>query len=140
MDQILPILIAAVVFGFQAYANYQKEQQKAKNRKFGPPPASQQGPQDGTPYSDSGDETRFDAEVRVPEIRPTVERAKNPYGSYEGTFDPSLSKRSRIKKNTPIPEMVLTDMDEDDDTFNQSNFDLREAVIQAAILERPYKD
>lgn len=142
MDQILPILIAAVVFGFQAYANYQKEQQKAKNRKFGPPPTAEREPYEAT--ESRGREYPGDTEVIVQEIRQAVDHVKNnPYGRYEGTFDPSLSRRSRIKKEAPIQEVTLTnldDEDEDDAAFNTSSFNLRDAVIQAAILERPYKD
>lgn len=37
MEQLFPILIGALIFGYQTYANYKKEQEKAKKRDFGRP-------------------------------------------------------------------------------------------------------
>ncbi len=106
MEQIIPILIAAVVFGFQAYANYQKEQEKARKRKYG-----QQVPDDTIPVEQSGKRQEARPERRPvtpssprqearrhnqPEYTP-FEIPSSPYEQYQGMLEPE--EMSRARKN-----------------------------------------
>lgn len=151
MEQIIPILIAAVVFGIQAYANYQKEQEKAKKRNLGKPRTEE------FPEFESYEEVVvIDDPVLGPTPTPAAARPStasrsqetrsstpdpNLYARYEGTVDPRRNSRS-TKKTDSIPDVKLADLDEDDQTpfAVEEEFDLRKAVIASIILERPYRD
>lgn len=155
MDQLIPILIAAVVFGFQAYANYKKEQEKAQKRNFGKPV-------DQAPDEYPGEFGEYDDDFPLPrEVREEIAReqvtqekvvrervrreiplepaAANPYSRYQGTVDLSRKRRPESHKKLPIADVKLTDLDELPDTA-PATFNLRQAVIHSIILDRPYKD
>lgn len=153
MDQIIPILIAAVVFGFQAYANYQKEQQKAKKRNFGKPDTDEF--KEFEEHGDYGDVVIVEEPASRPVTPPQpgrqpdkpVYQAQEPrpslYSRYQGAIDSVEVRRARKRQKEAVIDVQLTDLDERYDTGSaaaQGHFDLRQAVIQAAILERPYKD
>src|SRR5690606_14389422 len=99
METIIPILIAIVVFAFQAYANYQKEQEKAQKRNPGQPPL----PEDNAKYINP---------VPVPAPRqgapPTV---KPEFENYSGVLDSTESTRKSGTRQRPlIPQrLVLND-------------------------------
>jgi len=146
MEHIIPILIAVVVFAFQAYANYQKEQEKARKRKYGQPI-----PDDTIPVEVLEERTarpvRKTAESRQrpgqPEYSP-FEMPDNPYQQYVGTIDQHKVKRARHSERVLSADLAkkveLTDLDRDHggqtNTWHHE-FDLREAVINSIILERP---
>ncbi|HZH54151.1 MAG TPA: hypothetical protein VFD72_00735 [Sphingobacteriaceae bacterium] len=134
MEQIIPILIAAVIFGFQAYANYQKEQEKAKKRNLGKPPVEE------FPEFEPYEEVVVSDDPRSRHTRQS-NPAPNPYARYEGALQNARSRRSTVKTDV-IPEVKLAELDEAvQSPFDaEEEFDLRKAVIASAILERPYKD
>lgn len=153
MEQIIPILIAAVIFAFQTYANYQKEKEKASKRKMGRPV-----PDDTIP-------------VEVPQNRPNkpvtrqaeytpFEIPASPFDAYQGMLEADEVKKARqhraavarqgnnnknnrsgLGKPSSLDKKVeLTDLDDYDGGRNKSSsnqIDLREAVIHSVILERP---
>lgn len=145
MEQIIPILVAAVIFGFQAYANYQKEQEKARKRNPGQRPPQQQGGERPVP-----------AEARQP--RPAVVRERQPamrqpapqpapvpqgYQEYAGFIDENqlaqqAKQRAKRSQQDLLKPLEVTE-DEEDHGDGIERFDLREAVIYATILERPYQ-
>lgn len=150
MEQIIPILIAAVIFGFQAYANYQKEQEKAKKRNLGKPPVEEfpefESYEEVVVIEDPAMSPSAPRTPRTPQ--PTRSRepqrsapAPNPYARYEGAVQSSRLRRS-TKQTDLIPEVKLADLDEEDQSplAAKEEFDLRKAVIASAILDRPYKD
>lgn len=154
MEQIIPILIAAVIFGFQAYANYQKEQEKAKKRNLGKPPL-EEFPEFQTYEEVIDDPTLAPSPTpsRTPSRTPRDPQttrgqqpqrtgsAPNPFARYEGAVQSSKLRRS-TKQTDLIPEVKLADLDQEDHSpfATEEEFDLRKAVIASAILERPYKD
>lgn len=156
METIIPILIAAVVFGLQAYANYQKEQEKARKRNPGqrPPSENTDMPQTeggaGTepPIPDYWDEKP----IRQPDVRRDVSRQEwypfdkpqsvpAAFEEYTGTVHAGDAKRvRRTHKQSIKPLQVAEDVPVlDGEAFSATDFDLRDAVIKAAILERPYR-
>lgn len=146
MDQLVPILIAAVVFGFQAYANYKKEQEKAQKRNFGKPDDQARDEYPGE-FEEYVDNFPLPKEIREEIVRERTRReiplepaVNNPYSKYQGTVDLSRKRRPVSHNNKmPVVDVKLTDLDELPDA-GQTTFNLRQAVIQSIILERPYRD
>ncbi len=127
METLIPIVIAIVVFAFQAYANYQKEQDKARKRNPAQPPL----PEDNAEHIKPGP---------VPAAAPVPSPTVNPqFGHYSGVVDavePTRSSRQR----TLVPHRLEVDTGADvQPAFDAEEFDLRDAVIKSIILERPYK-
>ena len=132
MEQFIPILIAAIVFGYQAYHNYQKEQEKARKRNPGQRPPQQQ--REERPVADM-----------IPPTLPAPEPIPARYQEYAGCMDEDqLSQQARQRARRSHPNLLkrgeVTDEDGDEQSSsNETGFDLREAVIHAVILDRPYK-
>ncbi|WP_257666425.1 hypothetical protein [Parapedobacter tibetensis] len=158
METIIPILIAAIIFGAQAYSNFQKEKEKARKRNPGQPRTPVET--DRQPFEGYPDEE----EPQIPDYwekpapqRPAPRRtiqhnsprmdekqlpAQEVFDEYSGVLTKDEVKRIRqpLRKQTVIPKKTevskLTDSNVLED---EEAFDLRDAVIKAAILERPYQ-
>lgn len=128
METILPILIAIVIFAFQAYANFQKEQEKARKRNPGRPPLPEDNAYLPIPP----------APVTIPQPAASVPRA---FDAYSGVFDTEQAARmQRSGRNPVIPKrLALNEELHAQTTANAEKFDLRDAVIKSIILERPYQ-
>lgn len=122
MEQIIPIVIAALIFGFQSYQNYQKEQEKARKRKLGRP-ADHLPEADGQPeqrpaerkpepdfsFLDELKEAFFPEEAVDPKPakptrtapRPAPKPAPNPFQEYEGAMVPDEVRKLRENRRTP---------------------------------------
>src|SRR5690606_23826452 len=102
METLIPILIAIVVFAFQAYANYQKEQDKARKRNPGVPPL----PEDNAKYIKP-----VPAPSSVPSSAPST--AVEPgFEHYSGVLDPR--EPTRGKRERPlIPQRLVVDTEAD---------------------------
>lgn len=162
MEQIIPIIIAAIVFGFQAYSNYQKEQEKARKRNPGQPrlpaveePRPQEPPAApfdwleelmGEPRPQQTPASVPQRPAEVPVIREETAAGndiRSSFQSYSGTVSEEEFHRKRRErqqnrnqqKSEPVLSVQLLD---EETTGNNREFDLRDAVIKAAILERPY--
>lgn len=143
METIIPMLIAAVVFGLQAYANFQKEQEKARKRNPGqrPTAANPEMPQPST----HGSEKTGKAPDAQPEYewypfdqpQPVTSPA---FEKYTGTVQAGNTGRKK-KTGNQIPShlQVVEEQVSSGNEVSGYDFDLRDAVIKAAILERPYK-
>src|SRR5690606_29182195 len=127
METFIPIIIAIVVFAFQAYANYQKEQDKARKRNPGVPPLPE-------------DNAKHIRPATVPTTSPASSPAMKPeFEYYSGVVDPAESKRSSHHRPV-IPQRLVVDTEADvPPALDAEEFDLRDAVIKSIILERPYK-
>lgn len=166
MEQIIPILIAAVVFGFQAYANYQKEQEKARKRQQSKPvnpreTGSDEVLYDDTPFPDNYLEELMPeaipesgAPAQRPVADPGAHPVPNPYGKYQGALRAEEARRltsrqrpSQQSTHALEKRVELTDLGDDDKRsvgsnatiLDLENLDLRQAVIHSIILERPYR-
>lgn len=127
METFIPILIAIVVFAFQAYANYQKEQEKARKRIPGRPPL----PEDNAKHINPAP-TPTPSSATSPAVKPEFEY-------YSGVVDPTESTRSKHPRPL-IPQRLVVDKETDvQPALDAVEFDLRDAVIKSIILERPYK-
>lgn len=138
METLIPILIAIVVFAFQAYANFQKEQEKARKRNLGQPPVP---PLPEENANRPAAKPAIDVQGREP-ARPQrkAEPLREAYQSYSGFMEVDEVKRMRKVRKQPLSSLRL-EVDEGTDSAFEGkgkSFDLRDAVIKSAILERPY--
>jgi len=128
METFIPILIAIVVFAFQAYANYQKEQDKARKRNPGLPPLPEDNARHVKPTS-----------APVPSTVPPTAVIEPKFEHYSGVMDPRAATRGK-QERALIPQRLMVDAETDEQpAFDVEGFDLRDAVIKSIILERPYK-
>lgn len=161
MEILLPFLFAAVVFGFTVYSNFQKEQEKARKRNLEQRPRpdetvvergaseSQRFPPKKTVLGRTLSEDKDSHTVREPthtRRSPVERRSKtetkqlDPYLAYTGKLEEVGSvKRRKSDRNVPLVQILDENTTEINETA-YSHFDLRTAVIQSAILNRPYKD
>ncbi len=147
MEQIIPILIAAIVFGFQAYQNYQKEQEKARKRNPGQRPPQQHDEErpvttqtrQPRPALMREHQTPAQQPIPIPEEAPILDD----YQEYAGFINEDQLVQLTKKRNTSsqhdlLKPLEITDDDEDIEV-SEGAFDLRAAVIHTTILERPYQ-
>lgn len=128
METIIPILIAVVIFAFQAYSNFQKEQEKAQKRNLGQPPL----PEDNA-----------DRRAHIPPMpaqQPAIP-VNAGFEAYSGVMDAEGATRVYKSGQRPaIPtRLAISEETHDQATFDTAKFDLRDAVIKSVILERPYR-
>ncbi len=138
MEGIIPILIAIVVFAFQAYANFQKEKEKARKRNLGQPPVPPL-PEENAEWVEARPDIPLKPQARQPSHTsqsPIPER----FERYSGVMDRGEVRHPR--KNPKQLASLRVEVDESDEdnltTKSGKAFDLRDAVIKSVILERPY--
>jgi len=136
METFIPIIIAIAVFAVQVYANYQKEQDKARKRVPGPPPLPE----------DNADHVKDIAKRMQPAVQGVYTRDLSPavrpeFENYSGVMEPSPSGSKRDEPKRPlIPQRLAVDTEHDVlPALDAATFDLRDAVIKSIVLERPYK-
>lgn len=144
MEQFIPFIIAALVFGYQIYANFQKEQEKARKRNPKQPvPGDQRRP--AQPQSRPITEKQATKTQHHPAAEIPANRAElsGNYESYSGMLSEEEYHRQRRKNKAQAvqdkrKESFLKEVNIEEER-NETGFDLRDAIIKAAILERPYK-
>lgn len=134
METILPLVIAALFFGFQIYSNFKKEQEKARKRN----PSQRPMNEEPATYGEKHNWPRGlqQKEVVLSET-PKISKYEDFTGLVEEVEEVQRSKEVRRshKHNNRSVEPDLQPIEENP----YSDFDLRDAVIKAAILERPYR-
>lgn len=150
MENLIYILAPIAYFLFQGYQNYLKEQEKARKRNLGVPPAKEI-----TSDEEVISEPLIIKETEAVELKPDYkltkheERVKqrreevvyekanssvaNDYYNPEVLSERRLSIKNKERDKKPSLSVNLS-YEEDYD------FDLRDAIIKEAILNRPYKD
>lgn len=130
MENFLPALLIIGGVIYKIYSEYQKEQEKARRRMPQTPPSSQ--PQEV-----------FEQRPQPPVIEPTmsVPMPAIPKEEYFRNM-PEEARRAKAKReattnNLKTATPLVVDIEEEKE--NTTSFDLREAVIQSAILHRPYQ-
>lgn len=128
MENFLPALLIIGGVIYKIYSEYQKEQEKARRRipQTPPPVVVEQRP-------------------RPTAIKPTISSPIPviPKVEHSGDIleDAKIARERRMaaaKSNkTTVAPLLLDTVEEREGKV--SSFDLREAVIQSAILERPYQ-
>ncbi len=139
METFIPILIAIVVFAFQAYSNFQKEQEKARKRNVGqprvPPPLPEENAE-RTIINPEADAKRRAVVLPQRQAQPI----RKAYESFSGFIDTEeVTREKKVRK--PALSSLRVEVDADMDAASvkaEVAFDLRDAVIKSAILERPY--
>ncbi|HLS38309.1 MAG TPA: hypothetical protein VK023_08555 [Sphingobacterium bovisgrunnientis] len=125
MENFIIVLIAIGGLIYNVYKNYQKEMEKSKSRRPNVRPQP-------TPS---------------PPIQQTIEKVKRQEtytAPFERTYQEEIpaeviaaqQRRRQNQIKNPLPTLRI---EEKQTEKNVVDFDLRQAVIQAAILERPYK-
>ncbi|MEH6308322.1 hypothetical protein RYH73_21885 [Olivibacter sp. CPCC 100613] len=134
MESILPIIIAAVVFGFQIYTNFKKEQEKARKRT----PSHRPQPDETTTYKPLRQEVLQEGSIQ--EYKEVLKK-QVPFEDYTGVIEVEEVKRTKeIHKKHPhvyrrLEPYKIDSAEEEANPY--ADFDLRDAVIKSAILNRP---
>ncbi|MBE8713692.1 hypothetical protein [Sphingobacterium hungaricum] len=141
MENFLPFLIIAAGAIYKIYTEYKKEQDKAAKRNLkrpvaptapAPPVQQRQAPK---PVVVPPVQKRENVTVKSqkPVQRPKVETRPVTQEIPQEVL--RLRRAKELERNKQPQQLVVIDAD-DEKAFE---FDLRNAVIQAAILERPYR-
>jgi hypothetical protein len=125
MENFIIVLIAIGGLIYNVYKNYQKEMEKSKSRRPNVRPQP----------------------VPAPRSQPTIEKIKRKETNIkpvervnQGELPAEvIAAQQRRKQNQVKNPMPAVRIEERGSEKNEVNFDLRQAVIQAVILERPYK-
>ncbi|MBD1423532.1 hypothetical protein [Sphingobacterium chuzhouense] len=131
MENFLPALLIIGGVIYKIYSEYQKEQEKARRRMPQTPPP----PTPPTPSEQQSQRTVIEPTMSIPIPVPPkkTERTRDMPEEVRKTREKRLADTNHMKK---IPTKVEPQIEEKD---NAIPFDLREAVIQSAILNRPYQ-
>lgn len=148
MENLIYILAPIAYFIFQAYQNFQKEQEKARKRNLGVPPQREITSDEEVEIKPiiiketEAVELKPDYKLTKKEERIKQRREELVYEKANPTFsndyyNPEIVSERRnankIKEKKPLQSVNIS-YEEDYD------FDLRDAIIKEAILNRPYKD
>ena len=148
MEQFLPFIIAGGYFAYKIYTNFQKMQEEAKKRNpalphdgkgaektraNGPAPSTMPKPSSSRPVKPA------------PFLVQEVDNPKHAEPTYKSVYEQPLhekraakSKASRPVKSEIPTRIKLSDKIIHDDVSEEVfHFDMRQAVINQAILERP---
>jgi len=148
VEKIIYALIPIAYFIFQAYNNYKKEQEKAKKRNLSQPYSVVQ-PEAAKPEVIQNKQQfdvkeflkeKFNLETERKEVIKTQTRSIPEYQTkdYYNPEVPSEEVVQNRKVHAPHQhKAVLPILEELENPFV---FNLKEAIIQQAILNRPYKD
>lgn len=148
VEPIITILIAIVVFALQAYSNFRKEQEKARKRNLGTPPPplpeeNAQRPQAAGSKIPPGRRAGRDRQPAAPDLRPSAPEERVPaFDEYSGVIDVEEvrnARNARGRRQTHRRVSIEEEPAAPPQGSEESVFDLRDAVIKSAILERPYQ-
>lgn len=127
MENFLPALLIIGGVIYKIYTEYQKEQQKAQARM--PRKQPQPAPQTATANTTAARPAPAHTRVQQPVANPFQKQAvKNPAIPEEVQRARARKEQDRKHVKAPVEQEQY-----------QPAFDLREAVIHAAILNRPYQ-
>ena len=148
MEKIIYALIPIAYFIFQAYNNYKKEQEKARKRNLAQP-YSDVDPEVAQPVIPQNDKQfdvkeflreKFNLETERKEVIKTQTKSIPEYQTkdYYNPEVPAAEVVDNRKIHNPHQhKVVLPVLEELEKPYA---FNLRDAIIQQAILNRPYKD
>ena len=156
MENILPFLLAVAALAFKIYDNFQKEQEKAKKRNPGAPPVNIPSPKPSTTvvrpepkpvYAEKIPEGRYEPQYKPvyrepapPPVysEPKIERPKREVPLYRENINPEIPveevRRSRALHQAHKVHLKSPSEAEEERMFE---FDVHDAVIKEAILNRP---
>lgn len=131
MENLLPavLIIGGVIY--KIYSEYQKEQEKARRRI----PQMQEPLPPIVPEQPLVHTTATEPVIAMP--IPKVVTPKNT-GSFFERVDEAQKKSAKKRLEVNREKLTVTKTNEVEEKKETVSFDLREAVIQSAILNRPY--
>ncbi len=127
MENFLPALLIIGGIIYKIYTEYQKEQEKARRRMPQVPP-----PTPPVTYEQQPKPIVIEPTTFIPIPTKKAERLRDIPKEVKKTTDGRLAEANRKK----AAMKVVPEIEEEDDVVP---FDLRQAVIQSAILNRPYQ-
>ena len=165
MEELLPLIGAFAALAFKVYSNFKKEQEKAKQRNFSRPEAPK-APQTDTWFPSTVDEPEvqrpyadFEQEVFNPQkpYEPAYPSSKAESIEREVVLEPRYERMRPEHVTTtdgksperPAEEVLrnraihlphrhkFTPHEEESERSAYADFDMEDAVIKAAILNRP---
>lgn len=151
MENLLYILAVVAYFIYQTYNNFKKEQEKARKRNMGQPQENYDIPEEVEvkpiiEKSTEAVELKPDYKLTKKESRIKERREEMVYEKMRSEqiakdyYGPERTSREALKKKAftenPNPVILLEDITESEKSYD---FNLREAIIQEAILKRPYQ-
>ncbi|WP_437922289.1 hypothetical protein [Sphingobacterium sp. LRF_L2] len=127
MENFLPVLLIVGGAIYKIYSEYKKEQEKARHRKPNIPP---------TPPVTTIPPPVMRETMKAKPAIPVVKKQSN---TKVDLYPEEVARVREQKKTTKsqhkeVPSLELEVLKE-----QEMAFDLRQAIIQSAILERPYK-
>ncbi|MVZ65389.1 hypothetical protein GQF61_05940 [Sphingobacterium sp. DK4209] len=139
METILTILLVVGGILYKVYENYKEEMEKSKKRleKLRQPSPV---PQQAIPAKKTVERTRIQEiePINMPTHSiPTGEIYK--IEAQQAMNEVEYAHKQRAERQLRQKKVQLQD-EANYETLEHSKFDLRRAIIQQAILERPYKD
>lgn len=147
-EELIPVIMALVFFVIQAYTGYKKEKEKAAKRQLGKPTASPEPAY--TDYSDSieptnTESTSYEKKPYQVDVPPSLLDEYREQGEYAEMEKLKAEKREVLKSQgygqSKPQQLVQLETEELDDLNLEDyevDFDVREAVLAKAILDRPY--
>jgi len=132
MENIIGFLLIAGGVIYKIYTEYAKEQEKAAKRNLKKPVDNQQS----APPAYQSAPAQKPSRPIVPTVQHTkVARQKLVQQEIPEEVIRARKARELDRRKKPIEALAVQNIEEEQD--QKINFDLRKAVIQAAILERP---
>ncbi|PRD52669.1 hypothetical protein [Sphingobacterium gobiense] len=131
MENFLPALLIIGAVIYKIYSEYQKEQEKARRRlPQAPPPTPPVISEAEQKMQRRVTESTTPAHIPIPAKK--VERSLGKPEVVRKTREERSADAKLLKK---IPSKVVPEIEEK----GEVSFNLREAIIQSAILNRPYQ-
>ncbi|TDS11111.1 hypothetical protein [Sphingobacterium paludis] len=137
MENFLPVLLIVAGVVYKIYTEYQKEQEKASKRRPNVPPTNTVPPFPNPEQYKKTQLPPFPKPTRsVPPPKPApvkVDMQPRPIEVTNVQEQKKVRKEARRIEALKAPKLEVI-------TQEHIDFDLRRAIIQSAILERPYRD
>jgi len=135
MENIFIVLAIIGSVVYKIYTSYKEEMEKAAKRRQSVPPVPRSvPPQQGVPET-SRRHTPVPTPPPVVSSKPMPVKKVPPVVPYEVPKEVKKVQQARVERET---RKIKQAQEHPSDT-ERFHFDLRQAVIQSAILERPYK-
>ena len=144
MENIIPVLLIVGGLIYKIYQNYQEEMEKARKRqqKIKPATSSSSNPVPAPPtHNQKLGRPKPQKIVIAPKDQPKTEPIQ--HIKVEETKKELPAEVIRMREQRQREQIKRLEIEETERVASnekqQIDFDLRQAVIQSAILERPYK-
>ncbi|WP_270088375.1 hypothetical protein [Sphingobacterium sp. SYP-B4668] len=135
MEQILPLLIGLAIFAYKIYENFNKQKEEDRKRNLKRPKAMPTTPspvQTTKPYTPPQPPS---PPVFKQSERHLVHKKIEPVSNLPKEIPAEVAQARKQRERTKRLHLDEVGLERE----MEVSFDLRQAIIQQAILERPYK-